>query len=122
MQPTESEPGAADQNPAGKSDQGLHAPEAERPEKIRQGKKPARRHQTYEKIDEALRAFAAARPKSHKEVFRLLDERKVPIPNRRPFKSGWLNGFQQNRYLATVWLSQTWGRLGLPAFPRGPQK
>jgi hypothetical protein len=87
-------------------------------------KKPVRRNQKYEGIDKALRAFAASRPRSHQEVFRLLDDRKVAIPNRRPFKAagGWLKGFQQDRHSASAWLSQTWGRLSLPAFPRGPQK
>jgi hypothetical protein len=87
-------------------------------------KKPVRRNEKYEGIDKALREFAAARPKSHEEVFRLLDGRKVALPHRRPFKSagGWLKGFQQNRHTASAWLSQAWGRLSLPSFPRGPQK
>jgi len=100
------------------------SPEAPVPKESRTAKKPVRRNQKYEAIDKALREFAAARPKSHEEVFRLLEDRKIPIPNRKPFKSagGWLRGFQQNRHLASVWLSQAWGRLGFPAFPRGPRK
>jgi hypothetical protein len=87
-------------------------------------RKRVRRNAKYEGIDEALRAIAEARPKSHEEVFRLLDDRKVAIPNRRPFKSagGWLKGFQQNRHAASAWLSQGWGRLSLPSFARGPKK
>jgi hypothetical protein len=97
---------------------------AQEPKERRKVKKPARRSEKYERIDKALREFAAARPKSHEEVFRLLDDRKVAIPNRRPFKSagGWLKGFRQNSHSASAWLSQAWGRLSLPAFPRGPQK
>jgi hypothetical protein len=86
--------------------------------------KPARRNKKYEEIDNALREFADARPKNHEEVFRLLDERKVAMPNRQPFKSagGWSKGFQKNRHSASAWLSHAWGRLSLPSFPRGPQK
>ncbi len=103
---------------------GTNAPEAQEPKETHKGKKPVRRNEKYERIDKALHEFAAARPKSHQEVFRLLDDRKVAIPNRRPFKAagGWLKGFQQNRHSASAWLSQEWGRLSLPAFPRGPKR
>ena len=102
----------------------LPAQEAQVPEEVRKAKKPVRRNQKYVGIDKALREFAGARPKNHEEVFRLLDDRKVAIPNRRPFKAagGWLKGFQQNRHAARAWLSQAWGRLDLPAFSRGPKK
>jgi hypothetical protein len=88
------------------------------------GKKPVRRNANYETIDLALREISEARPKDHQEVFRFLQDRKVPIPNRKPFKpaGGWLRGFQQNRPAAAAWLSQAWGRLGLPTFARGPKK
>jgi hypothetical protein len=90
----------------------------------RSRKKPVRRNATYESIDLALNNISEARPKNHEEVFRFLDGRKVGLPNRKPFRSagGWLNGFRQDRHLASVWLSQAWGRLGLPAFPPGPKE
>jgi len=110
----------------GRQDESTLIEEASPPqvEAKREGKKPARRNERYEGIDQALRDFAAARPKNHGEVFRLLDDRKVAIPNREPFKTagGWLKGFQQNPHAASVWLSQAWGRLGLPAFAPGPKK
>jgi hypothetical protein len=94
------------------------------PRKGRNGKKPVRRNVRYEGIDRALHEISPARPKNHEEVFRFLDDRKVAIPSRKPFKAagGWLNGFQQNRHAASAWLSQAWGRLDLPAFARGPKK
>jgi hypothetical protein len=90
----------------------------------RKANKTPRRNIKYETIDTALRGISEARPKNHKEVFRFLDERNIHIPNRQPFKSagGWLKGFQKNPHIASAWLSQTWGRLGLPAFARGPKK
>jgi len=98
---------------------------AEHPsEGARKAKKPVKQNETYKRIDKALRACSAARPKSHEEVFRQLDERKVPLPNSEPFKSagGWLKGFQQNRHAASAWLSRAWGKLNLPSFARGPKK
>lgn len=88
------------------------------------GKKQVRRNLKYEQIDQALCEIARARPKSHAEVFRFLDERQVPTPNRRVFRKagGWLKGHMQNRHASSAWLSQTWGRLNLPAFARGPKK
>jgi hypothetical protein len=90
----------------------------------RKAKKPVRRNIKYEGIDRALSDISEARPKNHEEVFRFLDDRKVAIPNRKPFKAarGWLKGFQQNRHAASAWLSQAWGRLDVPAFARGPKK
>jgi len=90
----------------------------------RKATKPSRRNIKYESIDEALSNIAKARPKNHEEVFRFLNDRKVPFPDRKPFKvaGGWLKGFRQNRHEASGWLSQAWGRLGLPAFARGPKK
>jgi hypothetical protein len=87
-------------------------------------KKPVRRNAKYEEIDRALREISAARPKNHEEVFRYLDDRKVAIASRMPFKiaGGWLKGFQRNRPAASAWLSQSWGRLDLPPFARGPKK
>jgi len=109
---------------AGKNNAGANAAEGPRLNASHKAKKPSRRNQKYEGIDKALRAFAASRPKSHQEVFRLLDDRKVAVPNRRPFKAagGWLKGFLQDRHSASAWLSHAWGTLGLPAFPRGPKK
>jgi hypothetical protein len=100
---------------------------AEEPQGLKKGrseKKPARRNAKYERIDKALREISAARPKNHQEVFRFLDDRRVVIPNRKPFKAagGWLKGFHHNRHSASAWLSQVWARLGLPAFARGPKK
>jgi hypothetical protein len=93
-------------------------------EERKKTQKLIRRNERYERIDKALRDCAASRPRSHEEVFRFLDDRKVAIPNRKPFKTagGWFKGFRQNRYVAGAWLSQEWGRLSLPPFPRGPQK
>jgi hypothetical protein len=94
------------------------------PKERRTAKTRLRRHVKYQQIDRALRDISAARPRSHEEVFRFLDDRRVVLPNRRPFKNGmgWLKGFQLNPPTASVWLSQNWGRLGLPAFARGPKK
>jgi hypothetical protein len=99
-----------------------HEPQG--PKESRNAKNPLRRNVKYQRIDTALVKISAARPKNHEEVFRILEDRKVAIPNRRPFQAagGWLKGFQQNRHLASVWLSQTWGRLNLPAFRPGPKK
>jgi hypothetical protein len=90
----------------------------------RREKTASRRNPKYETIDSALREISEARPKNHEEVFRFLHDRKVAIANRQPFKSagGWLKGFDQDPRSASVWLSQAWGRLGLPAFARGPKK
>ena len=92
--------------------------------KDRDGKKPVRRNVRYEGIDRALHEISGARPKNHEEVFRFLDNRKVVVPNRKPFKAagGWVKAFQQDPHSASAWLSQAWGRLGLPAFARGPKK
>jgi hypothetical protein len=92
--------------------------------KSQAGKKPPRRNTKYEAIDEALVDVSKAQPKNHEEVFRFLDGRKVPIPNRKPFKTagGWLKGFQKDKHAASAWLSQVWARLKLPAFARGPKK
>jgi hypothetical protein len=96
----------------------------EGPQERRKANRPVRRNEKYEAIDSALREIAASRPKSHQEVFRLLDDRKVPLPKRMPFKAagGWLKGFRQDRHAASAWLSQAWGRLGLSPFARGPKK
>ena len=93
-------------------------------EEVRSQRKPTRRNTKYEVIDKALIEISGARPKNHEEVFRFLDERKVAVPKRKPFKTtrGWLSGFQHNPHTAGAWLSQAWGRLGLPAFARGPKK
>jgi hypothetical protein len=113
-----------EQSPAGESVQRPQSPEAQGPKESRKAKTPVRRSEKYVWIDRALCEFAAARPKNHKEVFRLLEDRKVAIPNRRPFKTvgGWFKGFQQDPHSASAWLSQAWGRLNLPSFPRGPKK
>jgi hypothetical protein len=90
----------------------------------RKPKKPKRRNPKYEAIDLALVSISEAQPKSHEEVFRFLNDRKVAIPNRKPFTAarGWLRGFQQNRHAASAWLSQAWARLGLHPFAPGPKK
>jgi hypothetical protein len=116
--------GIANQSQGADSVQALRAQSPQETRKGRNGKKPVRRNVNYEGIDRALSEISAARPKNHEEVFRFLDDRKVVIPNRKPFKAagGWLKGFQQNRHTASAWLSQAWGRLDLPAFARGPKK
>jgi hypothetical protein len=87
-------------------------------------KNPARRNSTYVAIDEALLLISEAVPRSHAEVFKLLDERKVRIAARKPFRTakGWQNGYRQNPHEARMWLSKAWRQLGLPAFVRGPKK
>jgi hypothetical protein len=87
-------------------------------------RKPLRRSPQYEKIDTVLKALSEARPEGHREVFQQLDSRKVPIPNRKPFKfaGGWVKGFTQDRHSASTWLSQRWGKLGLRPFARGPKE
>ncbi len=119
--PTDESSGMA--NPSRREDV-LRAQTAPVAKESRKAKNPARRNVKYEGIDRALSEISEARPKNHEEVFRFLDDRRVAIPNREPFKfaGGWLKGSQQNRHDATAWLSQTWGRLGLPAFAPGPKK
>ena len=87
-------------------------------------KNSVRRNSTSLAIEEALRLISDARPKKHAEVFKLLDEREVPIASRKPFHvvRGWQKGYKQDPHSARAWLSKTWGDLNLPAFPRGPQK
>jgi hypothetical protein len=101
-----------------------HKLEANPSAKPRRAKIPPRRNTKYERIDSALREISDARPNNHEEVFRSLNDRKVPIPNRNPFTStrGWLSGFQRDRHAARAWLSQRWAALKLPAFARGPKK
>lgn len=116
--------GIANQSLGPDSAQVLRAQSPQELRKDRSGKKPVRRNVRYERIDRALREISEARPKNHEEVFRFLDDRKVAVPNRKSFKAkgGWVKAFQQNRHSASAWLSQAWGRLGLPAFARGPKK
>jgi hypothetical protein len=94
------------------------------PRSGRLAKGARKRNTTYEKIDKALRAIGKSQPDSHKEVFEQLGNRKVPLPNRKPFRpaGGWLEGFEQDKHTASVWLSQACSRLGFPYFPRGPKK
>jgi hypothetical protein len=89
-----------------------------------QVKKRSRRHWRYIEIDQALQSIWEARPKNHAEVFQFLDERKVPLPSRNPFRDarGWLKGYERAPGRAASWLSQRWGRLGLPPFVPGPKK
>lgn len=86
-------------------------------------KKPVRRNAKYELIDKALREISEAHPKNHAEVFRILDDREILLPNRKSFKTagGWTRGFQRNPHEASAWLSTAWKRLGLAAFARGPK-
>jgi len=95
-----------------------------RPQNTRKPKKPVRQNPKYERIDEALREAAEAQPKDHEEVFRILDSREVPTPNRMVFKraGSYLKGFRENPGAASTWLSRAWAKLGLPAFVRGPKK
>lgn len=86
-------------------------------------KKPVRRNPIYEEIDRMLTEISRAMPRNHEEVFQFLDSRRVPLPNRRPFKSfgGWLKGFEKDRHGASAWLSNAWARLRLEPFARGPK-
>jgi hypothetical protein len=86
--------------------------------------KRTKRSVRYKTIDQALEVIAEARPKTHKEVFRTLDERCVALPHAAPFDAahGWLAGFRKDPPRAHAWLSKTWSRLNLFAFPRGPKK
>jgi hypothetical protein len=84
--------------------------------------KPRRRSARYVAIDQALCDIAKAKPRSHEEVFRMLDTRKK-VPNAEPFQSagGWFAGFRRDPAKAHTWLSKTWSHLNLPAFARGPK-
>ncbi len=86
--------------------------------------KRTRRSLRYKTIDQALTAIAEARPKTHAEVFRALDGRRVALPSAAPFATahGWLAGFQKDPQRAHSWLSKTWSGLNLSAFPRGPNR
>jgi hypothetical protein len=115
----------ADQSGIGESAQvSQAAQEPSEPKKGRTEKKPVRRNAKYETIDKALNGLADARPRDHEAVFRSLDDRKIAVPNCRPFKAagGWLKGFHKDPHAARAWLSRAWSRLGLPAFARGPKK
>jgi hypothetical protein len=82
----------------------------------------SRRAGRYQRIDDALRDIAEARPSGHEEVFKALDGR-APLPSARPFKTAraWHAGFLANRTSARAWLSKQWTRLNLPPFQRGPK-
>jgi hypothetical protein len=84
--------------------------------------RPGKRSSRYEAIDRELRTIAAAKPKSHREVFEQLDGR-IRLPNAEPFVSarGWNAGFRKDPAGARAWLSKRWSALRLPAFPRGPK-
>src|SRR5262249_16869341 len=71
---------------------------------------------SYEKIDAALRTIAEVFPKSHREVFGQLQDRRVGLPPAKPFLSanGWMAGFKQDQTRARSWLSKRWARLKLP--------
>jgi hypothetical protein len=78
----------------------------------------------YQVIDEFLREVAKSCPATQREIFQLLDNRKVSLPPCEPFMSakGWMKGFDQNEGLARAWLSKRWPRLDLPPLPRGPKQ
>jgi hypothetical protein len=100
----------------------LDIQEPQAPKRGRKAKRRASRNAKYEEIEDALRRISEACPKSHREVFDSLERRDVPTPNAEPFKSaGWRDGFKQSPHKASAWLSQTWTRLELPAFARGPK-
>ena len=84
--------------------------------------KPVRRNAGYAAIDSVVREIAQSKPKTHEEVFNLLDGR-VAHPSAEPFKSarGWHAGFKKDPARARTWLSKSWSRLKLPAFSRGPK-
>jgi hypothetical protein len=84
--------------------------------------KPKRPNPRYKAIYEKLKAIAEARPRSHDDVFRMLNGR-VGIPHAEPFETagGWLAGFRKEPKLARSWLSKVWKVLHLPPFPRGPK-
>ena len=81
----------------------------------------SRRNSRYLIIDEALREIALAQPKSHEEVFQILEDRKIPVPKPGQFQKagGWRKGFERDGGRARVWLSKRWGILELPPFPCG---
>jgi len=87
-------------------------------------RRPNRPNPRHIQIDSALRQCADAKPRSHEEVLRSLDNRyKTLIPHAEPFRSagGWLAGFQKDPARARAWLSQHWTCLGLRAFSPGPK-
>lgn len=76
----------------------------------------------YAAIDKALCDVAASRPRGQVEVFKSLDQRKVPVPHAEPFTNfGWFKGFERNKPLARIWLSRRWALLKLPGFRRFPK-
>jgi hypothetical protein len=86
-------------------------------------KKRRRRNKRYEAIDAALKQIAESRPRTQKEVFQSLEQRRVPFPPAHPFFSagGWIEGFKRDPEAARAWLSKWWSELDLQPLPRGPK-
>jgi len=89
----------------------------------RKAKKPVRRNQKSQLIDEALQAIAESRPRTQIEVFQSLDRRGVTRPLAEPFSSarGWVAGFNRDEPVARAWRSKRWTELNLASLPRGPK-
>jgi len=86
-------------------------------------KTPPARNSDYERIDSALVKIAEAKPRTHKEVSKLLDSRGIPPPPAAPFGAygSWVAACKNDPKRSTAWLSKRWRRNQLPAFPRGPK-
>jgi len=92
-------------------------------EDSRRRKRPVRRNQKYEKIDDALQEIADSRPSTQEAAFQSLDDRRVVTPSAEPFMTarGWMAGFRRDEAAARAWLSKRWAELNLPPLPRGPK-
>jgi hypothetical protein len=101
----------------------LSTAKEQKPKQSRNGNKLVRRNQKYTTIDQALQEIAKSCPRTHEEVFNMLEGRKINLPPAQPFEGarGWVIGFQRNKPAARAWLSKRWAELNLAPFPRGPK-
>lgn len=74
-------------------------------------------------IDDGIRQIADILPTTQEEIFKALDQRRVPLPLAEPFSTakGWTAGMRRNEKTARAWLSKRWKRLRLAPLPRGPK-
>ena len=103
---------------------GVSHKQAQPPKSSRGAKTPVRRrNRRYLAIDEALRQIEESKPKTHEEIFRLLDQRRVRIPFAEPFQEagGWMAGFRRNKKAARPWLSKRRNMLDFDPLPMGPK-
>jgi hypothetical protein len=102
---------------------GGRKPQLQNNEKTRRLKKPVRRNEKYNRIDDALKEVGDSRPRTQEEIFNSLDERHIVIPLAEPFVTagGWMAGFRRDSAAARAWLSKRWTELKLPPLPRGPK-